>query len=99
MKLVTFQSYEALKYLINNKCLITDSKHINLKKVGYTYDWVNEKMNERISNEDNIKYPIWAWVKCYNAVAPKKIKGEPVKGYDVKITFNKNIDDVFITDF
>ena len=89
MKLVTFQSMEALKSLINNGVLICDDKFINNKKAGPTYSWVIEKMNKMINNENNCKYPIWCWVKCYNAICPPKHKGEAVEGFDVKITFKK----------
>jgi len=99
MKLVTFQSFEALKFLINNKILICDEKYINKKKAGPTYSWVLEKMNEKIDNKNNYKYPIWCWVKCYNAICPPRHKGKPVEGFDVKITFRKDKRDVFITDF
>lgn len=99
MKLITFQSFKALDFLIKNKYLICDEKYINLKKVGSTYNWLTEKMNKSIKNYDNVKYPIWAWVKCYNGICPPKKKGEPVPGFDVKITFNKKAEEVFITDF
>ncbi len=56
-------------------------------------------MNQSIENKYNVKYPIWCWVKCYNNIYPPKHKGEPVEGFDVKITFHKNKKDVFITDF
>lgn len=99
MKLVTFQTFDALKSLIKNGELICDEKYINLKKAGPTYKWVLEKMNELIPNNVNATYPIWCWVKCFNGICPPKHKGEKVEGFDVKITFNKNEDDVFITDF
>ena len=69
-----------------------------MKKAGPTYTWVLEKMNKMIPN-DKYKYPIWCWVKFKNGICPPKHKGEPVKGFDVKITFNKEKKDVFITDF
>jgi hypothetical protein len=56
-------------------------------------------MNERIPNPNNVDYPLWCWVKCYNGICPPKKKGKRVEGFDVKITFNKNEKDVFITDF
>ncbi len=56
-------------------------------------------MNEQIENKYNTKYPIWCWVKCYNHICPQKHKGDPVKGFDVKITFKKDKKDVFVTDF
>lgn len=38
-------------------------------------------------------------VKCYNNICPPRRKGEPVEGFDVKITFHKSENDVFVTDF
>ena len=99
MNLVTFQSIEALKNLINNGYLECNEKYINKEKVGYAYDYIIEKMNESIENKNNTKYPIWCWVKCYNFICPPKHKGKSIDGFDVKITFNKNEKDVFITDF
>lgn len=98
MKLVTFQTMDALKELINNGYLECKEQYIDLKKAGPTYIWVLEKMNKMIPN-DKSKYPIWCWVKFKNGICPPKHKGEPVKGFDVKITFNKQKKDVFITDF
>lgn len=56
-------------------------------------------MNHKINNPNNTKYPLWCWVKCYNRTCPPKKKGKRVEGFDVKITFNKEEKDVFITDF
>lgn len=99
MKLVTFQSLEALKDLINKGYLECREDYINLKKMGVIYSWVLEKMNARVKNNTEAKYPIWCWVKCYNNICPPKHKGEPVEGFDVKITFTKPEEDVFITDY
>ena len=99
MKLVTFQSMEALKDLVNKGYLECDESKINLEKVGATYSWVLEKMNDRFKNPTHIKYPLWCWVRCYNNICPPKHKGEPVEGFDVKITFHKPKEEVFITDF
>lgn len=99
MKLVTFQSLEALKFLINKGYLICDEKNINMKKSAPTYNWIVKKMNKSISNPDNIKYPIWCWVKYKNSICPPKHKGPKVEGFDVKITFHKKAQDVFITDY
>lgn len=99
MKLVTFQTIDALKSLINNGELICDEKYIDIKKMGITYKWVIEKMNEKIKGDSNYKYPIWCWVKCYNGICPPKVKGEQVEEFQVKITFNKKEEEVFITDF
>ncbi|MBE5821494.1 MAG: DUF3841 domain-containing protein [Clostridiales bacterium] len=98
MKLVTFQTIEALKELINNGYIECNEKYINMPKIGYAYNWITEKMNERILS-NGAKYPIWVWVKVKNRICPPKVKGKPVKGFEVKITFNKPENQVFITDF
>lgn len=98
-KLVTFQINDALKQLINKGYLDCNEKYIDLKKAGPTYGWILEKMNKFIPNKYDSKYPIWCWVKFKNGICPPKHKGTPVKGFDVKITFNKPKEDVFITDF
>lgn len=98
MKLVTFQSIEALKELINKGYLECDSSKIDSKNKKI-YDYIVNKMNEKVDNKYNTKYPLWCWVKCYNSICPPKHKGKKVNGFDVKITFNKKAEDVFITDF
>lgn len=97
MKLVTFQSFDALKDLIN-KGYLECNGNIDLKNKKI-YDYIVSKMNKKIDNKNNTKYPLWCWVKCYNSICPSKHKGKRVFGFDVKITFNKDIKDVFITDF
>lgn len=97
MKLVTFQSMDALKDLINMGYLECNN-NIDLKNKKI-YDYIVDKMNEKIENKYNTKYPLWCWVKCYNSICPSKHKGKRVEGFDVKIIFNKDIKDVFITDF
>ena len=71
MKLVTFQTMEALKELINKGYLEVDAKYIDAKKMGHTYDWVVEKMNEYVPNniykdKEGIKfnqfYKTFSWV-------------------------------------
>ena len=99
MKLVTFQTIEAVNDLFKKGYLECNKNKINLEKSGPTYKWVLNKMNERIPNPNNVDYPLWCWVKCYNGICPPKKKGKRVEGFDVKITFNKNEKDVFITDF
>ncbi len=99
MKLITFQSLVALKELIHTGTLECRKEYINLAKSGYAYSWVTEKMNGRIRNDSNAEYPLWCWVKCYHHICPPKRRGVPVKGFDVKITFAKPEDEVFITDF
>lgn len=99
MKLVTFQSMDALKDMMTKGYLATDERLVDLKKMGIFYDWIVDKMKERIPAEEHIHYPLWCWVKCGNGICPPKRKGEPVKGFDVKITFHKPEQDVFVTDF
>lgn len=99
MKLITFQTMDALKDLVNNGYLECKEKYVNDKKYGATYLWMLEKMKNRVLNKFNTKYPIWCWVKFKSGICPPKKKGDKIKGYDVKITFNKAKYDVFITDF
>lgn len=99
MKLVTFQSIEALTYLVNNGYLVCDENHIDMKKASQTYNWISEKMNSSVSNPENIKYPLWCWVKYKKSTCPPKHKGPKVKGFDVKITFHKEDKDIFVTDY
>lgn len=99
MKLVTFQSIQAVQDLLKKGYLECNEEKINMQKMGYVYDWIIEKMNQKTKNPHNTKYPLWCWVKCYNGICPAKRKGTPIEGFDVKITFNKNKKDVFITDY
>ena len=99
MKLISFQSMDAFKELVDKGYLEANEKFIDTEKMGYASDWVVEKMNEYVPNEYSIQYPLWCWVKFKKGICPPKHKGEPVKGFDVKITFHKAKDDVFITDF
>ncbi len=99
MKLVTFQTLDALNDLQSKGYLECDETKIDLEKSGFTYKWVIDNMNKRIDNPFKAKYPLWCWVKCYNGICPPKRKGKKIEGFDVKITFNKNEEDVFITDF
>lgn len=99
MKLVTFQSMDAFKELVDKGYLETNKSFIDIEKMGPTYAWVLEKMNEQVPSKYNAPYPLWCWVKFKNGICPPKHKGIPVKGFDVKITFHKSKEDVFITDF
>lgn len=99
MKLVTFQSIEAFKFLNDNGYLICDDSHAPNDKYSSSYKFIIDNMNKNVNNNDNIKYPIWCWVKCYDGICPPVVKGKRVEGFDVKITFNKNEKDVFITDY
>lgn len=99
MKVITFQSKLALDYLNKNGYLICDDKYIDMKKSELFYNWVIKNMNDRIKNNTSAKYPIWCWVKCNDSNCPPKVKGEKVGGFDVKITFNVDEKEIFVTDF
>ena len=99
IKLVTYQSKEALEFLEKKGYLETDPTRINKEKYGYAYSWIIENMNKKIDNPHNVEYPLWCWVKCYDQVEPEKREGIPVKGFDVEITFHEDEKNVFITDF
>lgn len=99
IKLVTFQSIEAFEFLKENGYLICEEKYINKAKVGHIYNWIINKMNSEVRNEMSSKYPIWCWVKYNNFICPPKRKGKKIEGFDVKITFLADEEDVFITDF
>lgn len=99
MKLITFQSLDAAKDLFKKGYIECDKNRVNLEKMGKTYNWIINKMNEQVDNPHNTCYPLWCWVKCYNGICPPKRKGNKVDGFDVKITFNKDEREVFITDF
>ena len=98
MKLVTFQTIDALKELLNKGYLECNENLINTEKYGAIYNWILEKMNKQVPNENNLKYPLWCWVKFKNGICPPKHK-EKSEGVKVKITFNKAEKDVFITDY
>ena len=86
MKLVTFQSLDAVKDLFKKGYLECNKEKINLDKVGSTYKWVIQNMNKYVDNKYDATYPLWCWVKCYNGICPSKRKGSKEE-------------DVFITDF
>lgn len=88
-RLITFQSLDAFKDLVNQGFLECREEYVNTQKSGFAYSWIIEKMNTRIRNDATAKYPLWCWVKCYNHICPPKRRGEPVNGFDVKITFHK----------
>lgn len=99
MKLVSFQSMEALRKLIDQGYLEADERYINLNKMGHTYEWVVEKMNEYVPHEGNIKFPLWCWVRFKRGICPPKHKDVSAKKSCVKITFEKERKDIFITDY
>ncbi len=99
MRLITFQSMDAVRALFQLGYLQCDEQYVNPGKYAFVYDWVIAKMADRIKNTTTAKYPLWAWVRCYNHICPPKRKGKRVPSFDVKITFHKDEEDVFITDF
>lgn len=48
MKVITFQSKEALKYLEKNGYLRCEDKYIDKDKMSQTYNWAIQNMNERV---------------------------------------------------
>ncbi len=99
MKLITFQSKEALEYLMQNGYLKCEKIYRNTDKYGIVYDWIIDNMNKLVKNDVNAKYPIWCWVKYNRSICPPKHKGERNEKIYAKITFDKNEKDVFITDY
>lgn len=99
MKLVTFQSMEALKTLINTGVLETDENKIDLNKYGFSYHWITRQMEQRVSEKREARFPLWCWVKFKRGICPPKHRGGAVSGFDVKITFHKPESKVFITDY
>ncbi len=99
MKLVTFQSIDALKTLINTGVLETDAKKIDMEKYGFPYCWITEQMEQHIPGRGDANFPLWCWVKFKNGTCPPKHHGTPIPGFDVKITLQKPENEVFITDY
>ena len=101
MKLVTFQTKEALTVLQKDGVLITDSSHIDLKKYGVPYEWMVYEMKKRkILPQEGEKYPLWAWAKCGSSIGPQKKKNiNHVMQNLVKIVFDKPDNEVFLSDY
>lgn len=100
MKLVTFQSMEALKVLVQNGYLECDDSYVNTDKMGVAYEWILEQMQRKVPRESDVKYPLWAWVRFKNAIYPPTHKrAVPTDETTVKITFTKDKKDVFVTDY
>jgi hypothetical protein len=102
MKLVTFQTIKAYNELLKNGILINNHKYIDYEKAGKVYEWVVDEMLKKVPNK-NVKYPLWAWYKYGKIKSPPKHK---TYGYFpgnenqiVKITFEKNDNEVFLTNF
>ena len=80
MIIYSFQSKSILNYIYDNKTYITDidlfENHYNkdeTKEWKQAYDWMIEKMIQKIGKPDNpeIRYPIWGWYR-YNWFCPPK---------------------------
>lgn len=99
MKLVTFQTFDALKSLVNRGYLEADAARIDLCKYGFPYEWITEQMARRIEGRGQAEYPLWCWVRFKNGICPPKHKGKAVSGFDVKITFHKPENEVLVTDY
>ena len=99
MKLVTFQSMEALKTLVNTGVLETDEKKIDLEKYGFAYYWITKQMEQYVSGKGDASFPLWCWVQFKRGICPPKHRGKAVSGFDVKITFHKRESEVFVTDY
>ncbi len=99
-KLVTFQTMEALKKLVNNGYLECEDRYVNTCKMGAAYDWILENMERSVKKEGNAHYPLWAWVKFKRGIYPPKHKREEAQeNVTVRITFLKNEKDMLITDY
>ena len=104
MKLITFQSLDAFKQLTENGILKMPTmvnELINLKKYSVPYDFIVERMKQKIPNEAGVKYPLWAWEKCGKLIAPRKRKNVLNKEQKpkVKITFSKPNNQVLVSDY
>lgn len=101
MKLVSFQTREAVSLLQKTGILTADIKCIDLKKYGMPYNWIVHEMNkQKIYPQNNEKYPIWAWSKCGSTIAPRKRKNYFKEKQDVvKVTFEKTDNEVLLSDY
>ncbi len=101
MKLVTFQTKEALDVLKKTGILITNEAYIDLKKYSVPYDWIVHEMRQKICPRNGERYPIWAWAKCGSSIAPKKKKNRlnVAQKHLVRITFEKTVEKVLLSDY
>ena len=65
MKLVTFQSFDAVRDLFNKGYLECDNRKINLFKAGPTYQWIVNQMNEKIEilKDDGYCYDFFNYIR------------------------------------
>ena len=101
MKLITFQTKEAWAILQEKGILTANPSYIDLQKYSVPYDWIVKAMKEqKILPQNKEKYPLWAWKKCGRFMAPPKRKNIHHISQDiVKITFEKNADEVLLSDY
>lgn len=101
MKLVTFQTEDALKVLQKDGVLKANPDYMDLQKYGVPYDWIVAEMKKRkILPEYSEQYPLWAWAKCGSSVGPRKKKNiNHITQKLVKIVFEKPEDEVLLSDY
>ncbi len=102
MKLITYQTKDALKSLQKKGILVTDVSYMNSKKSEVPYSWlVGEMKRHKISPKNGELYPIWAWAKCGATIAPRKKKNyfKTQQKKTVRITFEKPDTEVFLSDY
>lgn len=99
MELVTFQSEAVLKELVAHSYLRCDPKLVNVQRYGKVYDWITEHMSQQVESPRGVRYPVWCWVKFKNGICPPRHRGTPGTEPQIKITFTKRREDVFITDY
>ena len=101
MKLITFQTREALNTLQNTGILTAEMPYIDLQKYGVPYNWmVNEMKNKNICPQNKEQYPLWAWAKCGASIAPRKRKNITGEVQNVvKIVFEKADQDILLSDY
>ena len=102
MKLITFQTKEALSALQKTGILIADTSYMDMKKSAVPYAWIAREMNKKkIYPQKGEQYPIWAWAKCGGFSAPRKRKNyfDVQQKKLIKITFEKPNDEVLLSDY
>ncbi len=102
MKLITYQTKEALATLKKTGILMTDVSYMTSKKYVVPYNWLVGQMKaKKILPQQGERYPIWAWVQCGSSIAPRKKKNyfKTQQKKLVRITFEKPDKDVFLSDY
>lgn len=99
MDLITFQPESALKELVNQGCLACNPQFVDTGRYDWVYNWVAEHMRKQVGSPQGIRYPVWCWVKFKSGICPPRHKGKPEPEAQIKITFSKPREEVFITDY